>query len=804
MHTKNFAKFVPMTLLAAGCLQSASAIDQREEPIIGGATTTADPGVVMLRETTGGNGYSLCTAEVVSPHVIMTAAHCVTGGGTFDIFIGNDMNGAEGNDATKWLAVSEAHYNPSFNEQQLDNGQDVAVAILTNATSIKPLPMNRTALTNTQVGQPVRIVGFGINSSSDTQGNSAGTKRVATTPLTSYDSLFVQFGNASQDTCEGDSGGPAFMTIGGTEVITGITSFGVTGCKGGATDTRVDTVSVKFVDPYIAKFDPQGSSPPDMAGPAPKPDMATGGGGGGGGVPSPDMGTGGGGGGGGGGGVGGGGGGNNPLGSDCTTAADCASGLCLSVSGASVCTQTCTPSDSNSCPLGFECETAFGSSRCVHTGNVNVPTNGEQAGTGCSTAPGQPGGSGAMALLLASLLGALSLRRRGRSMMWLAALALIVSGCDASNGGRGHGTGGVGGGGSGSDGGGGGGGGGGGDDSGVPQGCTGSDPNGDEDHDGYTPATGDCNDCDPLVNPAAVDVAGNMVDDDCDGKIDNPLAACDTMNAGKNDATSLSQAMEQCDPRFFLSASLVGPSDAKARAVASKFGILTPKAGANMTLLSTGLAVDKTGAGFVAVQDGTNLGNSNTFANPEPNLMGVAGCSQSQPAMVNDYTELVLKLKAPSNANSFSFQFQFFSAEYPEFVCTEFNDEFLVEMESPGEFTTATNITFDSKMNPITINNGLFTVCTNSTTQYTMNCKSPVTDIAGTGYEDTSSGLLGGKDPIGGSTGWLTTTAPVTPNEEVTLHFIIFDEGDHIYDSAVLIDNFQWSVVAAMAPMTIN
>ena len=69
------------------------------------------------------------------------------------------------------------------------------------------------------------------------------------------------------------------------------------------------------------------------------------------------------------------------------------------------------------------------------------------------------------------------------------------------------------------------------------------------------------------------------------------------MNVGKNDATSLSQAMEQCDPRFFKSATLVGPSDAKARAVASKFGILTPKAGANMTLLSTGIAVDKTGTG---------------------------------------------------------------------------------------------------------------------------------------------------------------------------------------------------------------
>jgi hypothetical protein len=228
-----------------------------------------------------------------------------------------------------------------------------------------------------------------------------------------------------------------------------------------------------------------------------------------------------------------------------------------------------------------------------------------------------------------------------------------------------------------------------------------------------------------------------------------------------------------------------------------------------MALISTGIAADKMGAGYVAPQIGTNLAQSNVFANPLPSIPANPMCSTApggpgaQPAEVNDYTELVLKLKAPTNANTFSFQFQFLSAEYPEFVCTQFNDEFLVMMESPGEFTTATNISFDSSMNPITVNNGLFTVCQNGTSSYTMHCTHPVTDIAGTGYEDTASGI-GGSAPIGGSTGWLTTTAPVTPGEELTLHFIIFDEGDHIYDSAVLIDNFQWSVTAATAPTTIN
>jgi hypothetical protein len=216
-------------------------------------------------------------------------------------------------------------------------------------------------------------------------------------------------------------------------------------------------------------------------------------------------------------------------------------------------------------------------------------------------------------------------------------------------------------------------------------------------------------------------------------------------------------------------------------------------------LLSTGKALDKQGSGFVSPQVGTNLNPANSYANPDPSLPAKAGCGMGQPATVNDYSEWVLHLRAPTNANSFSFKFHFFSAEYPEFVCTMFNDEFLVMMESDNEFQTAQNISFDDGKNPITVNNGFFTICANSSSAQTKHCKKPVSEIMGTGYEDST-----GTEPMGGSTGWLTTSAPVTPGEEITLRFIIFDEGDHIYDSAVLIDDFQWSIDAIDAPTTIQ
>jgi hypothetical protein len=345
-----------------------------------------------------------------------------------------------------------------------------------------------------------------------------------------------------------------------------------------------------------------------------------------------------------------------------------------------------------------------------------------------------------------------------------------------------------------------------------------STPNSDQDSDGYTPAQGDCNDCNASINPGAIQIPGDSTDYACNG-MPGVLPACDSGLAGARDATSLAKAFDQCDPRFFKGAMLVGPSDQRARKVLGKFGVVQPRAGQSMALISSGIAADKSDPDFDKVNEedpGTDLGGdclgANSYANPLPNLPGVAGCSQTQPPTVNDYTELVVRLTAPTNVSSFSFDFQFLSAEYPFFVCTPFNDEFLVLQESQGEFNNiSTNIAFDMQKNPITVNNGFFTVCQNDTSKpQTQHCTQPLTQIAGTGFEDPPvQGMTPLCEPYtpqtkipGGATGWLTTTSPVTPREDVTLHFIIFDEGDHILDSAALIDNFRWGTSVVSAPQT--
>jgi hypothetical protein len=301
----------------------------------------------------------------------------------------------------------------------------------------------------------------------------------------------------------------------------------------------------------------------------------------------------------------------------------------------------------------------------------------------------------------------------------------------------------------------------------------------DNDHDGYTTCNGDCDDSDPYINPGAKDIIGDNVDYDCDGLV-GVLKPCDAnIPYDTPDAMKFAYAMEICPDKFLLGATFSTLADPTAHQVAPDFGIFSPRAGINMALLSNGIAADADDKNpdFVQPQPGTAFVNEL----PNPLLMG-NNCGGADAVTVDDMTELTLTLKAPTNAKSFSFDFSFFSAEYPEYVCQTFNDKFLAIVKSQ-QFSG--NASFDGKGNPITVNNGFFTV-------------TQAKDLQGTGYDQDD----GNGTPIGGGTGWLTTTSPVVPGETITLRFIIFDEGDHIFDSSVLIDNFRWSLIPAMGPNT--
>jgi hypothetical protein len=336
-------------------------------------------------------------------------------------------------------------------------------------------------------------------------------------------------------------------------------------------------------------------------------------------------------------------------------------------------------------------------------------------------------------------------------------------------------------------------------------------PDEDKDHDGYSINQGDCNDCDPNANPGAFDVVGGVdggpgVDEDCDGVVDNEPSDCDTgLSMTSVEPMDFARAIGLCrtaDPNgqgknrtWGVLEARLGTTEINANPQAwtdpNLFGILDrfgnnnkPQEGVKLIALSSGTARDELTGGHDPNGPGGYM--TKLSSNYPPGFpKNAAGCPGPGAGglQANDPVSLYLKIRVPTNAKSFSFNFSFFSAEYPEWVCTEFNDVFVALLHSkvPGNPADDFNISFDQNHNPVCVNIGFFAHTSGS---------DPV--LAKTFLENGN----------GGATGWLVTQAPVQPGEEITLQFAIWDTGDHDWDSTVIIDNFKWSVEPASEAKT--
>jgi hypothetical protein len=214
-------------------------------PIIDGTYDPGDPAVVGLAATTHDAPY--CTGTLVSRHVIVTAGHCA--GGAAQVYFGSDpVKGGT------WLPVASAMAHPMFDPVQLMN--DIAIVVLgaDPPASAIPVPLGDPSAAPV-LGTPVRFVGFGYTGIGP--GGMYGAKyeltAAAATCATMADPMVsFCYGIA---TCNGDSGGPAFVVDGGREVLEGVTSWGDLTCAQFGVDTRVDAYRA-WLDPLIDARDP--------------------------------------------------------------------------------------------------------------------------------------------------------------------------------------------------------------------------------------------------------------------------------------------------------------------------------------------------------------------------------------------------------------------------------------------------------------------------------------------------------------------------------------------------------------------
>ncbi len=343
-----------------------------------------------------------------------------------------------------------------------------------------------------------------------------------------------------------------------------------------------------------------------------------------------------------------------------------------------------------------------------------------------------------------------------------------------------------------------------------------SGPDDDSDKDGFTANTGDCNDCDANVNPNAVEVVGGdgaggggggvPVDENCDGTVDEEPATCDAMLAlDSNDPMDAARAVDLCKvstgPKDWgvivanwvsVDGSLPPPSAnyPLGHGMLSAFGPnVKVQRGARMLGLSSGTARQPSDPGYQSVNGfskGFTMNHPMGFPKESPS------CGVSVTGQARDGAAVELKIRVPSNAHGLKFDFDFYSFEWPNYVCSMFNDFFVAILWPIPMGQTDGNISFDKIGNPVSVNNALVEVCGCPSGPpciaggKNFPCALGTSELLGTGF----GAELAFSDH--GATSWLATQAPVEPGSEISIRWGTYDSGDGLLDSTTLIDNWQW------------
>lgn len=209
------------------------------------------------------------------------------------------------------------------------------------------------------------------------------------------------------------------------------------------------------------------------------------------------------------------------------------------------------------------------------------------------------------------------------------------------------------------------------------------------------------------------------------------------------------------------------PSGHALSAVLSSLGTMQPTNGNTFALFSTGYA------GYVPV--------TTDEENPGDERGSWFGSKYSYP---RDYSELTMTLDVPIYMHYLYYDVQFFSAEWPEYVGTQYNDKLTVTVTSPSKGIS--QYVFD-------VNSGYFVLDANDITGsgfdiFAQSGNPGNVDIVDTtprtpGADAGASDLI----PIGGE------FHPVSPGEQIIVKIKIVDTGDNLFDSAAFIDNLRFT-----------
>lgn len=245
----------------AGCTHAPDdELPVGSQKIAGGERDRGTPSVVLLFAWDAFDPVgtlNTCTANVVAPDVLLTAAHCFQSNqqyyaaylGDEGKELGTPIDPGSPNVRSQLHMVSEVHPHPQY--VTTAGYYDVGIVVLQEPlVGVPALPILRTVPSASMLAN-VSIVGYGKTYDGDT--SFAVTKHRADGLTATLDATHTMtVGDSFRHACVGDSGGPVLADVDGVTTIIGTDSYSDE--TGGPSRCRIAS-RYQRVDPYLDFLD---------------------------------------------------------------------------------------------------------------------------------------------------------------------------------------------------------------------------------------------------------------------------------------------------------------------------------------------------------------------------------------------------------------------------------------------------------------------------------------------------------------------------------------------------------------------
>lgn len=179
-------------------------------------------------------GFGLCTGTLISNNAVLTAAHCIPQSSVarLQVVFATSLKGAT---AQQVRAVTRMYVHPWYNQRknQSKNTGDIALVKFQGGLPAGYSPVGLLPYNSLVADRSIILIsGYGNNDGVNSTGSGVLRDTISLITNARYSETEVEVSQLDgRGSCNGDSGGPSFITYGGAYYVWGVVSRGDQKCQ---------------------------------------------------------------------------------------------------------------------------------------------------------------------------------------------------------------------------------------------------------------------------------------------------------------------------------------------------------------------------------------------------------------------------------------------------------------------------------------------------------------------------------------------------------------------------------------------